>query len=210
MCTFNERLYSVDTTVFSNATEFHEQNFSNFSYSSAMIEGKLFEGCRFVHVNFSESQFIRCKFVDCEFNHCNLSTAQFKGSSFNNVTFYESKVIGINWTILNWPHIRLSSPFQFYNSIISHSSFYSLELPELVIEACVAHDVDFREADLRNATFTRTDLEKSQFIHTKLHGADFTEAYAYSIDPTQNDIRKAKFSLPDAIHLLDGFDIQII
>ena len=31
-----------------------------------------------------------------------------------------------------------------------------------------------------------------------------------TIDPTQNDIRKGKFSLPDAIHLLDGFDIQII
>jgi fluoroquinolone resistance protein len=59
--------------------------------------------------------------------------------------------------------------------------------------------------------FTKlTDFEKSQFIHTKLYAADFTEAQSYSIDPTQNDIRKAKFSLPDAIHLLDGFDIQII
>ncbi|KTD20044.1 hypothetical protein [Legionella israelensis] len=28
-------------------------------------------------------------------------------------------------------------------------------------------------------------------------------------DPTQNDIKKARFSLPDAIHLLDGFDIKI-
>jgi uncharacterized protein YjbI with pentapeptide repeats len=112
--------------------------------------------------------------------------------------------------MLNWPHIRLSSPFQFYNSIISHSSFYSLELQELVIEACIAHDVDFREADLRRANFKLTDFEKSQFVRTKLYAADFTEAHSYSIDPTQNDIRKAKFSLPDAIHLLDGFDIQII
>ena len=112
--------------------------------------------------------------------------------------------------MLNWPHIRLSSPFHFYKSIISHSSFYGLELPELVIEACIAHDVDFREADLRRANFKLTDLEQSQFVHTKLYAADFTEAYSYSIDPTQNDIRKATFSLPDAMHLLDGFDIQII
>lgn len=199
----------MNTTVFSNKTEFYEQNFFSLSHPSTIIEDKLFEGCQFINANFSESQFIRCKFVDCEFNNCNLSAVQFKASLFNNVTFFESKVIGVNWTMLNWPLIRLSIPFQFYSSIISHSSFYGLELQELVIEACIAHDVDFREADLRRANFKLTDLEKSQFVHTKLNSADFTEAQSYSIDPTENDIRKAKFSLPDAIHLLDGFDIQI-
>lgn len=191
-------------------TEFYEQNFSGLSYLSAIIEDKLFEGCRFTSANFSESRFLRCKFVDCEFNNCNLSAVQFNASSLDDVTFFESKVTGVNWTMLHWPRIRLSSPFRFYSSIISHSSFYGLELQELVIEACVAQDVDFRGADLRRANFKLTDFEKSQFVHTKLCAADFTEAHSYSIDPTQNDIRKATFSLPDAIHLLDGFDIQII
>jgi len=189
---------------------FYEQNISGLNCPSSIIEDKLFEGCRFINVNFFESQFNRCKFIDCEFNNCNLSAAQFKASSLSTVTFFESKVTGVNWAMLNWPHIRLSSPFQFYNSIISYSSFYGLELQELVIEACIAHEVDFREADLRRANFKLTDLEKSQFVHTKLYAADFTEAHSYSIDPSQNDIRKAKFSLPDAIHLLDGFDIEII
>ncbi|HGC5725807.1 MULTISPECIES: pentapeptide repeat-containing protein [Legionella] len=200
----------MEPTIFSSNTEYYEQKFSNLSYPSTIIEDKLFEGCQFVSTNFSESQFIRCKFIDCEFKNCNLSTVQFKASSFKDITFFESKVTGVNWTMLNWPHIRLSSPFQFYSSIISHSSFYGLELQELVIEACIAHDVDFREADLRRANFKLTDFEKSQFVHTKLYASDFTEAHSYSIDPTQNDIRKAKFSFPDAIHLLDGFDIQII
>ena len=199
----------MNTTVFSKKNEFLEQSFSSLSCPSITVEDKIFEGCRFINVNIPESQFIRCKFIDCEFSNCNLSAVQFKSSSFSNITFFESKATGINWTMLNWPHIRLSSPFQFYNSIISHSSFYDLELQELVIEACIAHDVDFREADLRRANFKLTDFEKSQFIHTNLSAADFTEAHSYSIDPTQNDIKKAKFSLPDAIHLLDGFDIKI-
>lgn len=200
----------MNATVFSRKSEFYEQNFSRLSCPSITVEDKLFEGCRFIDATFSESQFIRCKFVDCEFNNCNLSAVQFKSSSFNNITFFESKATGINWTMLNWPHIRLSCPFQFYNSIISHSSFYGLELDELIIEACIAHDVDFREASLRRANFKRTDFEKSQFVHANLYAADFTEAHSYSIDPTQNNIKKAKFSLPDAIHLLDGFEIQII
>lgn len=199
----------MKTTVFSGNNEFYEQNFSSLSYPSTLIENKLFEGCRFIRANFSESQFIRCKFVDCEFDNCNLTAVQFTSSLFNNSTFFESKVTGVNWAMLHGPNIRLSSPFHFYNSIISHSSFYGLELQELVIEACIAHDVDFREADLRRANFKLTDFENSQFVHTKLYQTDFTEAHNYSIDPTLNDIRKAKFSLPDAIHLLDGFDIQI-
>lgn len=200
----------MKATDFSNNSEFYEQSFSSLNYPSTIIEDKLFEGCRFSNANFSESQFIRCKFVDCEFNNCNLSVVQFKACLFNHIIFFESKVTGVNWTMLNWPHIRLSSPFEFYNSMISHSSFYGLELQELVIEACIAHDVDFREADLRRANFKLTDFEKSQFVHTKLYAADFTEAHSYSIDPTQNDIRKAKFSLPEALHLLDGFELQII
>lgn len=75
---------------------------------------------------------------------------------------------------------------------------------------CIAHEVDLREAGLKHANLKHTDFEKIQFVHTKLYAADFTEAYSYSINPTQNDIRKGKFSLPDAIHLLDGFDIQVI
>lgn len=199
----------MKTTAFSNNTEFYEQNFSCLNYPSTLIEDKLFERCQFNSVNFSESQFIRCKFVDCEFNNCNLCAVQFKSSSFNNTAFFESKATGINWTLLNWSHIRLSNPFQFYNSIISHSSFYGLKLQELVIEGCIAHDVDFREADLRRANLKSTDFENSQFVHTMLYAADFTEAHSYSIDPMQNDIKKAKFSLPDAIHLLDCFEIEI-
>lgn len=104
----------MKATVFSGNTEFYEKKFSGLSHPSTIIEEKLFEGCQFISTTFSEYQFVRCKFVDCEFNNCNLSAVQFKASLFNNVTFFESKVTGVNWTMLNWPHIRLHSPFQFF------------------------------------------------------------------------------------------------
>lgn len=199
----------MDTTIFSKKSEFYDLSFSDLNCPSIIVEDKIFDSCKFINANFPESQFIRCKFVDSEFDNCDLSAAQFKSSSLNNITFVESKATGINWTMLNWPRVQLSSPFQFYNSIISYSSFYSLDLPELVIEACIAHDVDFREANLQRANFHLTDFEHSQFVNTNLSEADFTEAHSYSIDPNQNHIKRAKFSLPDAIHLLDGFDINI-
>jgi len=194
--------------IFKN-NEFYDATFSDLNYSSTTLQNKVFENCKFVDGVFSESKFVGCKFIDCEFKSCNLSATQFDESSFSEVTFYESKVIGVNWTKLKWPFIKLSSPFQFYKSNISHSSFYGLELKELIIEECKAHDVDFRSADLSDANFVLTDLERSQFMHTKLCSANFTDAVNYHIDPNENDIRKAKFSMPDVINLLHIFEIEI-
>ena len=84
-----------------------------------------------------------------------------------------------------------------------------MNLQEIIIEECKAHDVDFREANLSNGSFIETDFERSMFMHTKLNSADFTDAINYNINPNENDIRKGKFSLPDAIALLNGFEIEI-
>jgi len=194
---------------FSKKNEYYDHRFSNLNIPNIIVEKKRFEGCHFINVNLSESKLIRCKFVNCEFVNCNLSTVEFDASTLTEITFSESKTMGINWTKLNWPHIKLHSSLQFYKSILNHSGFYGLELKELVIEECTAHDVDFRTADLSYADFRLTDFEKSQFVNTNLYAADLTEAYNYRIDPTQNNIRRAKFSLPDAIHLLDAFDIEV-
>ena len=192
-----------------NQEEFYDASFADLKLEKTKLQNKIFENCRFINCNFSETQFISCKFVDCEFKSCNLSSAQFDNSSFSEVVFYESKAIGINWTKLKWPSIKLSSPFQFYKSNISHSSFYGLDLLEVVIKECKAYEVDFRDADFTGANFSLTDFERSLFMHTKLYSADFSDAINYNIDPNENDIRKAKFTMPDVINLLHAFDIEI-
>jgi len=40
--------------------------------------------------------------------------------------------------------------------------------------------------------------------------ADFASAVRYDIDPQTNKIKKAKFSLPEAVGLLKGFAITIM
>jgi uncharacterized protein YjbI with pentapeptide repeats len=125
------------------------------------------------------------------------------------VIFNESKLLGINWTQAKWPYIKLVSPIKFYQSNISYSSFYELSLPGIVMEECKANDVDFREANLVTGSFIATDFERSLFMHTKLNSADFSNAINYNIDPTKNDVHKGKFSLPDAMALLNCFALEI-
>ena len=70
-------------------------------------------------------------------------------------------------------------------------------------------ETDFTEADLTDAAFPECDLLKSTFENTILEKADFRTSFNYSIDPNLNRVKKAKFSMPAVVGLLDKYDIQI-
>ncbi|KTD40735.1 pentapeptide repeat-containing protein [Legionella parisiensis] len=196
------------TNPFNDQT-YLSQVFTQLTIEKTRIEQVNFESCRFKQCKFIDIVFRNTKFTDCDFENCYLALATFPGCKFSEVSFKNSKIIGVNWTELSWPLVKLTSPLYFYNSNLSHSSFYGLELSSLIIEECKAHDVDFREANLSHASFVGSDLLNSLFLHTNLNSADFTNAINYAIDPNENKIKHARFSFPDVITLLDYFDIKI-
>ena len=197
-----------DQFVFDEKVYF-DQTFSHITLEDGRLELIEFQNCRFKQCKFTAVIFSKIRFTECDFEHCDLSLSKFPGCKFSEVAFNDSKLIGINWTELNWPLVKLTSPIYFYNSNISHSSFYGLELTNLILENCKAHDIDFREANLSHASFVGTDLHNSLFMHTSLNHADFTEAINYIIDIQQNRLSRASFSLPDVIGLLTSLDIKI-
>jgi uncharacterized protein YjbI with pentapeptide repeats len=168
-----------------------------------------FEECRFVRCDFSESEARACRFAECTFEHCDLSLIRLSRSTFSACRFEDSKIIGVNWTEAAWPATRLWVPVCFERCVLNHSTFLGLELREVRIIECTAHDVDFREADLARADFSGTDLTGSLFTNTKLTGADLRSARNYRIDPRENALKGARFSLPEAISLLNGLDIDL-
>lgn len=189
--------------------DFYEVNFTNLMLEEAELANKTFENCEFTKSNFNNTKFTECKFIDCEFESCNISLTEFKNTLFSETIFENCQLSGINWTKVRWPIVNLCSPIKFYKCNISHSSFFELVLTEIVAEECKAHGVDFRGADLSQGSFILTDFDSSLFMHTKLYAADFSEAINYNIDPMQNNILKGKFSMPDAMNLLRGFEIEI-
>lgn len=189
---------------------FDDKTFHKEIFDKLAINNKSFENCLFNKSSFIETKFINCSFIDCEFKSCNLSSIEPLNSTFTgNITFIESKLLGVNWTKAKWPQIKLTSPLKFYLCNITYSSFFELELPEIVIEECKAHEVDFRGGIFSFGCFVDSDFERSMFMHTKLNSTDFTGAINYNINPLENEIRKSKFSTPDVINLLKGFDIKI-
>jgi uncharacterized protein YjbI with pentapeptide repeats len=181
-----------------------EKEFKNLVRANGQIKEKEFYKCRFVSCNFFKTKFISCEFEDCTFQSCDLSLASVAGSKFLCILFKGSKTAGVNWC-----EIRKPGTFKFVDSKIDDSIFYRMDLRSINIIKCSAQNVDFVEADLSKAIFSDTDLLGSKFSRTNLSYADFSESYNYNIDPNNNKLKKTVFSLPDAVSLLNTFDLII-
>jgi fluoroquinolone resistance protein len=168
-----------------------------------------FYDCTFVHCSFAESLFIHCRFIHCTFKQCDLSLVQVSNSAFSAVKMERSKILGVDWTRADWSSTRLGDPIGFFKCDLSHSTFIGLSLRGIHIRDCIASNVDFREADLSQADFAGTDLTESLFSKTNLTEADLSRARNYHIDPGQNILKQARFSLPEAMSLLYSLDIVL-
>lgn len=190
--------------------QFTDQTFRRLKLQGSEVTLKEFFGCQFVECDFTEVTFRRCRFVQCVFSGCNLTLVHVPGCGFRETTFRKSKAVGINWTEATWgPKLGILNSIAFEDSEINHSTFISLELPGLRVVNCIAHDVDFAEADLSRADFSGTDLADSRFWHTNLTEANLNGATAYSVNATVNTLHKTKFALPEAITLLLSLDIEL-
>ncbi|NQT60514.1 MAG: pentapeptide repeat-containing protein [Bacteroidetes bacterium] len=67
----------------------------------------------------------------------------------------------------------------------------------------------FENTFLGGASFKRSHFNNTLFHNANLKEASFCKAEGYAIDPRVNDVRKAKFSVPEVLNLLSGVDILI-
>lgn len=193
-----------------NQAEFLSQTLRGLDLSERHCSGRTFDDCRFEECNFAGTWFEHCRFSGCVFDGCNLSVCRLTQCRFSDVLFEGCKLVGIDWTAAQWPSIALAAPVRFHGCILNDSSFFGLHLPELTLEACKAHEVDFREGDFSASRFCFSDLRGCLFTRTDLSGADFTDAIDYDIDVNLNVIRGARFSRQEAVRLLEHLGIELV
>lgn len=199
----NANLSDQNTPVFTGAY-YEDRSFSGIVRRGLEVREVEFFQCRFEGCLFVESVFQECRFEQCTFERCDLSVMKPMESRFTGVRFLKSKMLGVDWTLAIMP-----ATLAFRGCSVNHSTFQRLALPRLELAECTAREVDFTGANLTKADFTRTDLLGSRFAETNLVGADFSHATNYAIDPTANRVKKAKFTLPEAMSLLSAFDIVV-
>ncbi len=186
------------------------KTFSNEDFSDCDIAAIEFDGCTFTDCDFSEASLAKSTFSDCAFERCNLSVVRLDYCKLSDVTFRDCKLLGVDWTRVAWPRMLFESPIRFYDCLLSDSSFHGLQLPEIVMEGCTTHNVDFREGDFSKASFIRSDFTGAIFSETNLTGTDFYGAIEFDIDIARNQIAQAKFDRFEAVRLLACLDIELI
>jgi fluoroquinolone resistance protein len=192
-----------------DAQEYFDQTFNKVHLGPDEIISGKFTDCVFFQCIFESAILNNCRFSNCLFQECNLNLVKLPGSSFPATRFEKSKLMGVDWTQATWSTSGFYSIVHFLECVISHSTFIGLELKRIQITNCIANEVDFRDADLSNADFKGTDLARSFFGNTNLSEADLSQARNYMIDPSNNILKQAKFSMPEAMALLYSMDIVL-
>ena len=192
-----------------SSTEYNNEIFKTIDGRHVELRGVEFTGCKFTRCTFHEASLNNCKFQQCTFVDCDFSMSRLKGSSFAEVVFKDSQLVGINWVDTSLGKKSFLKPADFQHCVLNYSTFIAASLKKVSITQCVAHSVDFTDADLSLSNCSRTDFTESRFHHTNLTGANFTGATNYAISVIDNTVKKAKFSLPEAMTLLYGLGIEI-
>lgn len=163
-----------------------------------------FFDCIFVNCKFFKISFLGCTFERCKFENCDLASASIKNTSFMDVKFIDTKLTGIQW-----PDASVPLDVNFKKCLLNYSGFIEVDLRNTEIIECQVGEADFSGANLSKANCRYSDFSGARFINTNLTRANFTNATNYAIHPQGNKLSKTKFSLPEALSLLDVFDIII-
>lgn len=195
----------------SSAIHFHDgmlyedQVFSEIiSPENTKIAAVEFSGCTFLNCRFFKAIFFDCRFENCTFQNCDLSSLSIKYTVFNEVLFVESKMMGIQW-----PDAGIPLDVNFRNCTLNYSSFIGVNLKNAELTDCQLKEVDFTETNLSKANCRSSDFAGARFINTNLEYTDLSHASNYAIHPDGNKLRKTIFSLPEAMTLLNVYDIII-
>ena len=185
--------------------DFSEETFESKDFTDEVLKGHFYDECRFVNCNFDNTHMGYAHFENCVFEHCNLQTVKVTQAKWQEVAFKNCRLSGIDFENISPMLLALS----FENCQLTYCVFRELKLKGTPFLNSEVKECDFVESDLSKAYFKGSSLERSSFEQCNLQEADFRGAVNYRFDPWNNQIKKAKFSSPEVLVLLDGFDIKI-
>ena len=182
-----------------------EKTFTSKDFSEKKITGREFDRCTFLNCDFSSTNIVQSDFIDCLFDNCNFAMVKLNHSGLKNCDFVNSKMVGVDFSVCN----DFLFSVNFKNCQLDYATFFQKKMKKTIFIDCVLKEVDFSEVDLSESIFQSCDLTGTVFENTILFKADFRTARNYTMDPEKNKIKKARFSTPGVIGLLNKYDISI-
>jgi uncharacterized protein YjbI with pentapeptide repeats len=175
-------------------------DFTKTALAKATYECCLFHGCYFSGLQLSSYRFLQCRF-----EHCDLSNVVVGGTAFQEASFEDCKLIGIDFSHVSTFLLAL----EFVRCQLDLSDFSGLNLPNTAFGGSRLREVDFSNTALKASDLSGCDLERTTFEQTDLREADLREALHLDIDPGRNRIQKARLTMADLTGLLRKYQLRI-
>ena len=182
-----------------------DQVFNQIDFTQKVLKEGTYENCQFDNCHFTSLRLTMVNFIDCQFLNCDLSNATLTEIGLQNAQFSNCKLMGLRFDACK-PFL-FSTNFQ--NCRLDFSSFYQMDLRKSSFRDCSLKGVDFASSDLRKVAFESCPLLDANFEQTNLVEADFRTALHFTIEPTENQIDKAKFSMDGLTGLLRKYNLTI-
>jgi len=165
-----------------------------------------FSNYTFNECNLSQLDLTSKEFIDCTFLNCDLSMATIEHAVFTRAKFIGCKMIGLDFSRCSKYVFSVS----FSESILDFCFFHKNKMKKTMFKKCTMKEMTLIECELNESKFEDCDLDRTAFEKCNLEKCDLSTAYNYSIIPSENKIRNAKFSYPEIIGLLRHHNISVV
>ncbi|BAU56041.1 pentapeptide repeat-containing protein [Mucilaginibacter gotjawali] len=182
-----------------------DETFTKISAAAIVGHKRTYENCAFVNCDLSYAHLSGMVFIGCRFEDCNLSLAQLADTGLQDLHFKDCKLSGADFSKSR----DFLFEVNFENCILDNAIFYKKKNKGAKFKDCSMVETDFTEADLTDAHFNNCNLNRAFFSRTILKNADLRTSYNFTIDPDNNNLKKARFSAHGLAGLLAKYDIRI-
>lgn len=188
------------------------ERFSNLRLEGGAVSGGVFEDCIFEDCRFQDVALANCRFSGCEFIGCRAQGVRFDNVQALGNGFAGCVLLGVDWASLLDPRKQDLGflPFDSFQACtLHHCVFFQLDLRKFSFAGCDLSGSYLDGCRLAEADFSGCLLRGTAFSHNDLAKADFRRAREYSFSLLSNQAKGARFTLPEAMGLLYGLEIQI-
>ncbi|GAB4016814.1 pentapeptide repeat-containing protein [Spirosoma koreense] len=185
--------------------EYYDQVFDQPVTLPGQWAGQTFEQCVFKKLDLSRTALTGSNFIDCRFEACNLTRAELSDTKLYDVRFIGCQLAQVDFGPCN--------PFGFHVDFeecqLDNAVFLDRKLKKAHFIDCSLKEVHFLKCDLTGTTFKNCNLELARFEANNLTQVDFSSSFNLELNPEENKVKKARFSLHNLPGLLTKYDLVI-
>ncbi|RFZ81705.1 pentapeptide repeat-containing protein [Mucilaginibacter terrenus] len=186
------------------ANTIEDKTFTSLAVADLKAAGT-YENCTFKACLWPKAYLNGFIFIDCVFEECDLTQADIGNSGLQNAVFKNCRLNEVNFS----KGLDFLFAVNFEGCVLDHAVFHRKKNKKANFTDCSLREADFSDTDLTDAKFVNCDLHRAAFSQTILRNADLRTSYNFTIDPDDNVVKNARFSVHGLPGLLEKYSLRI-